>query len=38
LEETRPGSTGAAYAILGDIDGDGSVDTADLSLLLANWG
>jgi hypothetical protein len=30
-------STSEACAIVGDIDGDGSVGAADLSLLLVNW-
>jgi hypothetical protein len=31
-------SDGSACGLLGDIDGDGSVGAADLSLLLAAWG
>jgi len=31
-------STGSACAIVGDLDGDGSVGAADLSLLLVAWG
>jgi hypothetical protein len=31
-------STPPPVAVIGDLNGDGKVDAADLSILLSNWG